>query len=122
VFTNALTQSGRFLFCRAASHSIESAAFEGVAPSPDAILNLTPLSRPEYFQAALERVAGLFSTASTEVILLTHSHGAPDMALMPRVSADVRTLDAAAWERIVRLGDRPPSWAALKGTNKVEYW
>jgi hypothetical protein len=122
VFTNALAQSRRFLFCRAASQSIESVAFEGVEPSPDLIINLTPLSRPEYFRAALERVAGLFSTAPAEAILLTHSHGAPDMALMPRVSADVLTLDAATWERIMRLGDRPPSWAALKGTNKVEYW
>ncbi|MFL6796749.1 MAG: hypothetical protein ACJ8F3_04985 [Xanthobacteraceae bacterium] len=122
VFTNALTQSKRFLFCRAGSQKIESAVFDGIEPSPDVILNLTPLSRPEYFQAALERAAGLFSAAPAEAILLTHSHGAPSMALMPRVSADVLTLDAAAWERLMRLGDRPPGWSALRGTDKVEYW
>jgi hypothetical protein len=67
-------------------------------------------------------VAGLFSAAPLEAILLTHSHGAPDMALMPRVSADVVTLDAATWERILDFGERPPAWATLKGANKVEYW
>jgi hypothetical protein len=122
VFTNALTQTGRFLFCRAASQSVQTLDFGRVEPSADNILNLTPLSRPEYFRAALERVAGLFSGRSSEAILLTHSHGAPAMALMPRVSADVVTLDAATRERILGLGDRPPGWAALKGTSKIEYW
>ena len=122
VFTNALTRNGRFLFCRAASQSIESVAFGGLEPSPDDILNLTPLSRPEYFRAALERVVDLFSAAPLQAILLSHSHGAPDMALMPRVSADVVALDPAKWKRILDFGERPPGWAALKGTNKVEYW
>jgi hypothetical protein len=53
VFTNELTRNGRYLLCRAASQTVETRPFAALAPSPDAILNLTPLSRPEYFHAAL---------------------------------------------------------------------
>jgi hypothetical protein len=122
IFTNELALAGRFLFCRAASQSVETVPFGGVDPSLDGILNLTPLSRSAYFQAALEHVGALFSDKPIDVTLLTHSHGEADMALMPRVSAYVADLDAATLRHILDFRDSKPSWAALKGTTKVEYW
>jgi hypothetical protein len=122
IFTNELTLAGRFLFCRAASHGVETVSFGGINPSPDNTLNLTPLSRSEYLQAALEQVGTLFPGRPIDAILLTHSHGQPDMALMPRVSADVADLDAATLRHILDFRDSKPSWAAAKGTSKVEYW
>jgi hypothetical protein len=122
VFTNELTLAGRFMFCRAASSTVETAPFDGVAASPDHILDLTPLSRPEYFRAALERAGALFAERPVEAILLTHSHGGAEMALMPRVSADVADLDSAILRHILDFRDGNPSWATLKGTSKREYW
>jgi hypothetical protein len=122
VFTNELTLAGRFMFCRAASPNVETVTFGGVSASPDHILDLTPLSRPEYFRAALERAGALFAEQPVDAILVTHSHGGAEMALMPRVSADVADLDPATLRHILDFRDSTPSWAALKGTNKREYW
>jgi hypothetical protein len=122
IFTNELTLAGRFVFCRATSQNVETVPFGGLAASPDAILNLTPLSRPEYLQAALEHVGALFNSRPVDAFLLTHSHGGADMALMPRVSADVADLDPTTLRHILDFRDSKPSWAALKGTTKLEYW
>lgn len=122
VFTNELTLTGHFQFCRAGSQSVETLSFAGVAPAPDDILNLTPLSRPEYLQAALEHVGALFAEKPIDAVLVTHSHGGADMALMPRVSAEVAALDTTTQQHILDFRDSKPAWAALKGTTKVDYW
>jgi hypothetical protein len=122
VFTNAPARDGRYLLCRAASQTVEARPFAALAPSPDAILNLTPLSRPEYFHAALEQIGALFAGRPPKAILLTHSHGSPETALMPRVSAEVTDLPPATLRHILDLRDSKPNWAALKGTSKLQYW
>lgn len=122
VFTNELVASRRFLFCRAGSHDADSLSFADVAAASDNLLNLTPLSRPEYLQAALARVASLFPDRPVNAFLFTHSHGGIGMALMPRVSAEVADFDSATLQRIWELRSSSPDWAALKGTTKLDYW
>jgi len=56
IFTNAMTMSGSFMFCRQGS-GMATLPFTGAPPASDRILNRTPLSRPEYLRAALERTA-----------------------------------------------------------------
>ncbi len=121
VFTNELVGAQRFLFCRVGSREVESLSFPELPAAPDDLLNFTPLSRPEYLQAALERVASL-SDKPVSAFLLTHSHGGIGMALMPRVSANVADLDTATLHRIREPRSQSPAWAALKGTTKSEYW
>ena len=122
VFTNELMRSRRFLFCRNGSRDVESLAFGDVPPASGGLLDLTPLSRPEYLKGALEQIASLFPDAPVSVSLLTHSHGGIGMALMPRVSADVTELDSASLRRMWDLRGSKPDWAALKGTTKSDYW
>jgi hypothetical protein len=122
IFTNELTRDGRYLLCRAASQTVEARPFAALAPPPDAILNLTPLSRLEYFRAALEQVGALFAGRPPKAILLTHSHGSPEMGLMPRVSAEVTDLPPAMLRHILDFRHSEASRAALKGTSKLQYW
>jgi hypothetical protein len=122
VFTNELMRSRRFLFCRNGSRDVQSLAFDDLPPASGGLLDLTPLSRPEYLKGALEHVASLFPDTSVNASLLTHSHGGIGMALMPRVSADVADLDPATLQRMWDLRTSRPAWAALKGTSKSDYW
>jgi hypothetical protein len=122
IFTNELTLGRRFLMCRGAAHTVDFLPFGDLDLAPDNILDLTPLSRPEYLQAMLEHVAALFPDVAIKAVLITHSHGGIGMALMPRVSADVANIDSGVLGRILEFRTSEPSWAALKGTTKAEYW
>ena len=121
IFTNAMAMSGSFMFCREGS-DVTNLPFTRAPPASDRILNRTPLSRPEYLRAALERTAAAVGKRPIEAVLLMHSHGSIDMALMPRVSADVEDLDPSVLRRSLQLRRGTPDWATLKGTTKLDFW
>jgi len=121
IFTNAMAMSGSFMFCRQGS-GVTTLPFTGPPPASDRILNRTPLSRPEYLRAALERTATAVGKSPIEAVLLVHSHGSIDMALMPRVSADIEDLDPSVLRRGLQLRRGTPDWATLKGTTKLDLW
>ncbi len=122
VFTNELVMGRHFRFCGSGTLHAETLPFPDLPPSSDPLLNLTPLARPDYLQAALEQVALRSGGRPLDALLLTDSHGGIGMALMPRVSANVMNLDSATLAKIWDLRGSKPSWAALKGTTKSDYW
>jgi hypothetical protein len=125
IFTNALAFDGRFLLYRANTGSTEPQALPPVPPAANAILADSPLSRPEYLRAALFAVGALYPKNALDIVLITNSHGGRDMALIPRVNADLSQAGAAAAMReMLETGDNgePPDWAVPKGTTKIAYW
>jgi hypothetical protein len=125
IFTNALAFDGRFLLYRADTGSTERLALPPVPPAANTILAASPLSRPEYLRAALFSVGALYPKNTLDIVLITNSHGGRDMALIPRVNADLSQAGAAAAMReMLETGDNgePPDWAVPKGTTKISFW
>jgi hypothetical protein len=125
IFTNALAFDGQFLLYRAATGAAEHQALPPVAPADNRVLATSPLSRPEYLRAALFSVGGLYPKNSLDIVLITNSHGGKDMALIPRVNADLSQAGAvASMKEMLESGDNgePPDWAVPKGTSKVAFW
>ena len=125
IFTNALAFDGQFLLYRAETGSTERQALPLVPPAANAILATSPLSRPEYLRAALLSVGALYPNNTLDIVLITNSHGGRDMALIPRVNADLSQAGAAAaMKEMLETGDNgePPDWAVPKGTSKLEFW
>jgi hypothetical protein len=124
IFTNALALDGHFNFYSASEGRVETRRFPDAPAPQDPVLEYSPLARATVFQATLEEAASLYPAGTPDAVLITNSHGTPDMALMPRVNID---LSSVAPEEVLRLFDgddqfeRPP-WAALRGTDKVAYW
>ena len=59
------------------------------------------------------------------MVVITNSHGGRDMALIPRVNADLSQTGAAlAMREMLELDDNgaPPAWAQPQGTSKLAYW
>jgi hypothetical protein len=125
IFTNALAFDGQFLLYRADTGSTERHALPPVPPAANTILAASPLSRPEYLRAALFSVGALYPKNALDIVLITNSHGGRDMALIPRVNADLSQAGAAAAMReMLETGDNgePPDWAVPKGTTKIAFW
>jgi hypothetical protein len=126
VFTNALALDRNFLVYKAATGAVEIKTLPARPPAPSPALATAPLARPGYLRAALMQVGTLFPSNSIDIVLITISHGAGDLALTPRVFADLSLANAtnlvAELSRPVPDAGGPPLWAAYPGTTKVEYW
>lgn len=126
VFTNALALDRQFLFYKGAGGTEEMRLLPTLPPAPSPSLASSPLSRPEYLQTALVEVGDLYAPDSLDVVLITNSHGADDLALTPRVFADLTIANApdllAALDRPVPETVTPQLWAAYPGTTKSAYW
>jgi hypothetical protein len=124
VFTNALALERRYLHYRSGAEAPTVLMLPELTATSSQVLNLSPLSRADYFKAALREAASLYPADSTEAVLIVNSHGAPDMSLMPRVNVDLSepsTRDAFR-KLLVTAGSDAPVWATLKGTDKLEFW
>ncbi len=124
IFTNALALDGHYRFYDAGSMREETRRFSVSVGLEDPVLRHTPLSHAGVLRAALEEAASLFAPITPDLVLITNSHGTPDMALMPRVNVN---LSMVSREEVLRLFDGGdefdrPSWARLRGTDKVAYW
>lgn len=124
LFTNALALDAQFRVYSTATQQVETRPFATPAASADPVTKLSPLARPEVFQAALLAAISSLSPERPDLVLITNSHGTTDMALMPRVNIDLSTVSG---DDVLRLLDRRdgferPAWATLKGTDKVAYW
>jgi hypothetical protein len=70
-------------------------------------------------------VGSLYPKDTLDIVLITNSHGGRDMAMIPRVNADLSQAGAAAaMKEMLETGDNgePPDWAAPKGTSKIAFW
>lgn len=126
VFTNTLVDDSRYLFYRHATKSLETRRFPALPKTSNAILETSPLSRTDYFRAALLQVGSLYPSTLPDAILITNSHGSKDLALTPRVFADLSVANAS---ELLELLDGPspqgggrPSWAVKQGTTKRDFW
>ena len=125
IFTNALAFDGHFLLYRAETGSTEKQALPPVPAAANTVLANSPLSRPEYLRAALFSVGALYPKNTLDIVLITNSHGGRDMAMIPRVNADLSQAGAAAaMKEMLETGDNgePPDWAVPKGTSKIAFW
>jgi hypothetical protein len=110
---------------RAETGTIERQILPPVPPAANAVLVTSPLSRPEYLRAALFSVGSLYPKDTLDIVLITNSHGGRDMAMIPRVNADLSQAGAAAaMKEMLETGDNgePPDWAVPKGTSKIAFW
>ena len=125
LFTNALALDHKFLVLRHGG-DFESLPLPDQIPAPSPALATSPLARPEYLAAALNEVAALYPRHPVDVILITNSHGAGDLALTPRIFADLAVANASELEHELETppesGKPSPLWAAYPGTTKAEYW
>jgi hypothetical protein len=125
VFTNALAFRGHYLLFRGASGVEETRELPPIPATTSTILATSPLSRPQYFRAALFAVAALYPPHSLDIILIANGHGGSDMALIPRVNSDLSRVGAAlAMKEMLESDDQgvPPDWALPQGTSKVAFW
>lgn len=125
IFTNELALDGAYLYQRRETGVAERRPLPAIPPASSVVLATSPLSRPEYFRAALVDVAARNQREPLRVVLVTNSHGSDTMALMPRVSADLSAPGAAdEFLRLLSASDDVPSpdWAVLKGTDKLAFW
>ncbi len=125
IFTNALAFEGHYLLLRAGSDQAEIRALPPISATPSTILATSPLSRPEYFRAALFLVGALYPPNSLDIVLVANGHGGSEMALIPRVNADMSQPGAVArMRRMLETDDMAtqPAWAVPQGTSKIEFW
>jgi hypothetical protein len=125
IFTNALAFEGQYLLFRAETGAAETQVLPAIPPTSSTILATSPLSRPEYLHAALFSVSALYPTNSLDIVLIINGHGGSDMALIPRVNADLSQTGAAAAMREMLASDdngAPPAWAMPQGISKLAYW
>jgi hypothetical protein len=125
IFTNALAFEGEYQLFRAETGMTETHKLPDIPFTSSTILATSPLSRPEYLRAGLLSVSALFPAKSLDMIVITNSHGGRDMALIPRVNADLSQTGAAlAMREMLESDDNgvPPAWAQPQGTSKLAYW
>ena len=126
-FDNTKAQNGVFRFFDHRTGSDRYEPFGVLPPAENAILATSPLTRTVALRTALENVSGLYGDSSVDVVLIAFSHGSVDMAVMPRVSANLSTPDARAeFLRVLAEGPNPsgqsPAWAQIQGITKKEFW
>ncbi len=124
IFTNELTLAHRYMFFDASTQRLENPSFNLTFASMHPFLKTAPLAQSGTLRQALFDVFGRYPAGPLRILLIVHSHGTLDMALMPRVSID---LDHTTAQEIVRALDAgpqapPASWARLQGTPKIEVW
>jgi hypothetical protein len=125
IFTNALAFEGNYLLFHADTGITETLKLPAIPSTPSLILATSPLSRPEYLRAGLLSVTALYPNNSLDLVLITNGHGGRDMALIPRVNADLSQAGAAmAMREMLESDDNgtPPAWARPQGTSKLAYW
>jgi len=125
IFSNALTMGGVYLILRADAQAPEVHDLPPQPPASTTVLATSPLSRPDYFALALREVGTRYPAHGLDVVLVTNSHGDDDMALIPRVFADLAAANSAelARELDAEAGDNSrPYSVAHQGTGKIEYW
>jgi hypothetical protein len=124
-FTNAMAVDNRYRFVGGASGSVETRRFPEPAAASSPILTTSPLSRPDVLRSALLEVSRGYPVDGLDVVLIVNSHGSGDMAMIPRVNADLSSPDRAlALIRLLESGGagNAPAWTALQGTTKLEFW
>jgi len=124
VFTNRLAVTGRYLRYRPGDAGWRVARAPAPATKSDRILSQSPLSRQAALRAALLTLAQDGKARWKEVVLITSSHGDDRLALMPRVSTDLRGVSTAEFLRHFegRAGQSRPAWGRSRGTTKTGYW
>jgi hypothetical protein len=126
VFTNALALERRYLLFRATEGKIESRALPDLPPGKNSILANSPLSMSGSLYRALSEIGGLYSKNSLNVLLITASHGNDEMALMPRVFAEISQAHLSNLSALLDSAPAAESGAAdgvsYQGTSKREYW
>jgi hypothetical protein len=125
IFTNALAFDGAYQLLRAETGTTETHRLPDITSTSSTILATSPLSRPEYLRAGLLSVGALYPANSLDMVVITNSHGGRDMALIPRVNADLSQTGAAlAMREMLESDDNgaPPAWAKPQGTSKLAYW
>lgn len=93
VFTNRLARAGKYHILQPDTDGVIEAAI-AVPKFDNLVYDANPLAHPELFARALESVGKRFDPQQHQFVLITKSHGGPDVALTPRV-----ILDAAATGR-----------------------
>lgn len=122
VFTNALALHGSYLSSRGGAAFV-ARRFPGVPATRDTVLATSPLSRAEYLRAALIEAGTFARGSSAPAVLIANSHGSVDMALMPRVNADLSiATPAEVLNQLTAVDAATPAWATLKGTTKTAFW
>ncbi len=124
IFTNELALAHRYMFFDAGTQRLENPSFILTSASTHPFLKTAPLAQSGALREALLDIVRRYPATPLRVLLIVHSHGTLDMALMPRVSID---LDHATSQEIVRALDAgpeaaPPNSARLQGTPKTEFW
>ena len=125
LFTNEMAFERRYLLYLASADKIEARDLPEIAPTPSIVLATSPLARPEVFRSALLAVTAQYPKDSLDAVLIADSHGSGDMALIPRVNADLSRPDAARqMQQLLESDDNgvPPDWAELQGTSKLDFW
>ena len=125
IFTNAMAFDGTYQLFRAETGMTETHRLPNIPSTSSTILAISPLSRPEYLRAGLLSVSALYPVNSLDMVLITNGHGGRDMALIPRVNADLSQTGAAlAMREMLESDDNgaPPAWAQPQGTSKLAYW
>ncbi len=124
-FDNSKTLNGHFLQFDSTAGSVRTQPFPALPKTDNPILATSPLSRAEALRAAIGAVVSLYPNSALELVLITFTHGSRDMAVIPRVSADLTTPDAQR-QFLQQLSATPeeqsPAWAKIQGISKVEYW
>jgi hypothetical protein len=126
VFTNARAMGGQYLLLKSGDAGFETRSLPPLPAAANSILANSPLSRADYFRAALDAVGAQYPPDTLDVVLITNSHGDEETALTPRVFADLSF--AKASDVLTRLDQASPSsgprpqWAREQGVSKADYW
>jgi len=125
LFSNEAAVAGSYRYLRQGSAAVEERALPAMVPAANRILALSPLARLDVFRAALEEVTSLYPPGTLDVVLIVKSHGTPEMALTPRLSADMSLTTGAEVIRQFQASPEnatPAPWARIQGIDKLEFW
>lgn len=125
VFTNEMALKRQYLFYAGAADKHEISEFPIEPSSDNVILAASPLARPTVLSAALAAIARRYPPNSLDIVLIANSHGSDEMALIPRVNADLSRPDAQReMEQVLASDDNgvAPGLTRLQGIDKLEFW
>ena len=126
VFTNTLAQAQSYVFVPDATGVPELRRLPDLPPTANEILAASPLARGDFLRAALMTVADTYPPGSVDAILITNTHGGGDLALIPRVFADLSHAAPAdvlaEFEGTPRADTTMPGPATAQGVTKLDYW
>ena len=125
LFSNTAALTGSFGYQRRGEAAVEWRAMPRLPPPANRIMASSPLARLDVFRAALEAAASLYPPSTLDVVLIVKSHGTPEMALTPRLSADMSMTDEAEVIRQFLTPSQaatPVPWARIQGIDKLAFW